>query len=97
MRLALAIPAMLAILALVAGCAGIGGAMSPEQMAQNAKDKNAVVACGQGTGPWGKVMTVYVDSNKINDNNTVTVTGECNVSVTGTKGAIVAPAPKAAP
>jgi hypothetical protein len=60
-------------------------AMSPEQLAQQAKDKNAVVACGQGTGPWGKVVTVYVDTNKINDNNTVTVDGECHVSVTGTK------------
>ena len=67
----------------LAGCA----AMSPEQLAQQAKDKNAVVACGQGTGPWGKVVTVYVDTNKINDNNTVSVNGECNVSVTGTKGA----------
>lgn len=69
----------------LAGCAGLGGAMSPEQMAANAKDKNAVVACGQGTGPWGKVVTVYVDSNRIADNNTVTVDGECKVTVTGTK------------
>lgn len=67
--------------ALLSACA----AMSPEQLAANAKDKNAVVACGQGTGPWGKVVTVYVDTNKINDNNTVTVDGECHVSVTGTK------------
>lgn len=78
--------------AMLVGCAGIGGAMSPEQMAQNAKDKNAVVACGQGSGPWGKVVTVYVDSNKINDNNTVSVSGECSVTVTGTK-AEKAPAP----
>jgi ribosomal protein L24 len=77
----------LILLALLAGCA----AMSPEQLAQQAKDKNAVVACGQGTGPWGKVVTVYVDTNKINDNNTVTVDGECHVSVTGTKGKIEPP------
>lgn len=71
----------LILVLLVSACS----TMSPEQMAQNAKDKNAVVACGQGTGPWGKVTTVYVDTNKINDNNTVTVDGECKVSVTGTK------------
>ena len=71
----------LIILPLLAACA----AMSPEQLAQQAKDKNAVVACGQGSGPWGKVVTVYVDTNKINDNNTVTVDGECHVAVTGTK------------
>lgn len=77
MKIILALPA----LAMLAGCAS----MSPEQMAANAKDKNAVVACGQGTGPWGKVVTVYVDTNKINDNNTVTIDGECHVTVTGTK------------
>lgn len=72
----------LIILALaLAGCS----TMSPEQMAQNAKDKNAVVACGQGSGPWGKVTTVYVDTNKIADNNTVSVEGECKITVTGTK------------
>lgn len=73
--------AVLVALLALEGCA----AMSPEQLASQAKDKNAVVACGQGTGPWGKVVTVYVDTNKINDNNTVTVTGECNIQVTGTK------------
>lgn len=69
------------LLLLLAGCAS----MSPEQLAQNAKDKNAVVACGNGTGPWGKVTTVYVDTNKVNDNNSVTVDSECKVTVTGTK------------
>lgn len=82
---------ILAILCfLLAGCA----AMSPEQIAANAKDKNAVVACGQGSGPWGKVITVYVDTNKINDNNTVTIDGECHVSVTGTKAEKTTPAVK---
>jgi predicted lipoprotein len=74
--------------AAVAGCAS----MSPEQMAASVKDKNAVVACGNGSGPWGKVTTVYVDTNKINDNNTVSVDSECKVTVTGTKGA-AAPSP----
>lgn len=80
----------IAVVALLSACSS----MSPEQMAQNAKDKNAVVACGQGSGPWGKVVTVYVDTNKINDNNTVTITGECNVSVTGTKADKPATIPK---
>lgn len=74
---------VLAFAALAYGCAS----MSPEQLAIAAKDKNAVVACGQGTGPWGKVVTVYVDTNRISDNNAVTVDGECKVSVTGTKAA----------
>lgn len=71
------------LLLILSGCA----AMDPAQLAAQAKDKNAIVACGQGTGPWGKVVTVYVDTNRINDNNTVSVNGECNVTVTGTKGA----------
>lgn len=71
----------LLLLLALAGCAS----MSPEQLAQNAKDKNAVVACGSGSGPWGRVVTVYVDTNRIADNNTVSVDGECKVSVTGTK------------
>lgn len=72
----------------LAGCAAMTGTMSPEQMAQNSKDKNAVVGCGSGSGPWGKVTTVYVDTNKINDNNTVTVSGDCTVTVTGTRGIV---------
>lgn len=70
----------------LAGCGALGGnSMSPEQMAQAVKDKNAVVGCTSGTGPWGKVGAVYVDTNKINDNNSVTVTADCTVTVTGTK------------
>lgn len=77
------------LFAVIAGCAVAGCAsMSPEQMAQNVKDKNAVVGCANGTGPWGKVTTVYVDTNKINDNNTVTVDAECHVTVTGTKNVV---------
>ncbi len=74
----------LLLLPFLAACA----AMSPEQIAQTAKDKNAVVACGIGQGPWGRVATVYVDTNRIADNNSVTVDAECKVSVTGTKAQI---------
>lgn len=73
------------VLLLITGCAGLGQ-MSPEQMAQNVKDKNAVAGCTTGTGPWGKVTAVYVDTNKINDNQSVKVDAECKVEVTGTKG-----------
>lgn len=78
---------------LLTGCAS----MSPEQMAIQGKDKNAVVACGVGTGPWGKVTTVYIDANKIADNNSVTVNNECNVTVTGTKAEtrVITPTPSA--
>lgn len=77
--------AILLLALVLTGCAGIGSSMSPEQMAQNVKDKNAVVACGSGSGPWGRVVTVYVDSNRIADNQNVSVDSECKVSVTGTK------------
>lgn len=79
--------AVLVALLALEGCA----AMSPEALAAQAKDKNAIIACGQGTGPWGKVVTVFVDANKINDNNSVTVEGECKITVTGTKQAKDAP------
>lgn len=65
----------------LAGCA----TMSPEQMAQNAKDKNAVIACVTGSGPWGKATTVYVDTNKLADNQGVSVDGECKVTATSSK------------
>lgn len=73
---------MLLVCVLLAGCAS---AMSPEQIAASAKDKNAVVACGNGAGPWGRVITVYVDTNKINDNQAVSVDSECKVNVMGSK------------
>lgn len=67
----------------IAGCAN--APMSPETMAQNAKQKNAVVGCVSGTGIYGRGTAVYVDTDKINDNQTVTVDQECKVSVTGNK------------
>jgi hypothetical protein len=76
---------LVAALAL-SGCA-MGGSMSPEAMAQNAKAKNAVVGCVSGTGIYGRGTAVYVDTDKINDNQTVSVDQECKVSVTGSKAA----------
>lgn len=74
----------------LAGCAG--QVMSPEQIAANAKDRNAVAACGTGSGPWGKVTTVYVDMNKLGDNQAVSVDGECKVVATSNR-AVAAPVP----
>lgn len=66
--------------------------MSPEQMAQNTKDKNAVVGCAYGMGLYGQGGTVYIDTNKINDNQSVAVGEKCVTTVTGTKA--VAPGVK---
>lgn len=82
---------MKALLALplifLAGCGLLGSSMSPEQMAQNVKDKNAVVGCTYGLGVYGQGGAVYVDTNRIADNQAVTVDEKCKVSVTGTKSA----------
>ena len=86
---------LIALLPLLAGCGLMGGgSMSPEQMAQNVKDKNAVVGCTYGLGMYGQGAGVYVDTNKINDNQTVTVGEKCVVTVTGTKAQA---APKGTP
>lgn len=74
--------AILAAMALTA-CASL----SPESMAQNAKDKNAVVGCTYGVGLYGQGAAVYVDTNKIADNQSVIVDEKCKVTVTGTKTA----------
>lgn len=80
---------LLAVLPLLAGCIGLGGGkdMSPEQMAANAKDKNAVVGCSYGLGIHGQGGAVYIDTNKIADNQSVTVAEKCVTTVTGTKAA----------
>lgn len=70
-----------AVLLFLCGCAS----MSPEQMAQNVKDKNAIVGCTYGLGIYGQGGAVYVDTNKINDNQSISVDEKCKVNVTGTK------------
>lgn len=75
---------------LLAGCAGLNGAptMSAEQLAAAAKDKNASVACATGSGPWGKVNTVFlnVDKSSLNAGN-VSVDSECKITLSADKGA----------
>jgi hypothetical protein len=76
----------LLLIPLLAGCAGLGGSpnMSPEQLSAAAKDKNASVACGTGSGPWGKVNTVYVNVDKasLTGAASVSVDTDCKVTVT---------------
>jgi hypothetical protein len=66
--------------------------MSPEQMAQNVKDKNAVVGCTYGLGMYGQGGALYIDTNRIADNQTVTVDEKCKATITGSKA--FPPAPK---
>lgn len=74
------------ILALLAttltGCGTFGASqMSAEQLTAAGKDKNASVVCAVGTGPWGKVVTTYVNVDKSTVlNGSVSVNGECQVS-----------------
>lgn len=67
------------------GCANLGGApaMSPEQLKAAAADKNASVACGTGTGPWGKVNSVFVnvDRASLAGVGSVTADSDCKVTV----------------
>lgn len=79
--------AILAALSLeLAGCALPGfstQSLSAEQLKASAADKNASAVCATGTGPWGKVNTVYVNVDKSSiSNGTVSVDSECKVSVT---------------
>lgn len=71
--------------ATLAGCALPGfstQSLSAEQLKASAADKNASAVCATGTGPWGKVNTVYVNVDKASiTNGTVTVDAECKVTV----------------
>lgn len=73
--------------AFLPACAGLGGigqtSMSAEQLKAAASDKNASAVCATGTGPWGKVNSVYVNVDRSSIvNGTVSVDAECKVSVT---------------
>jgi hypothetical protein len=74
------------LIPLLAGCASLGGNpnLTPEQLSAAAKDKNASVACGTGSGPWGKVNTVYVNVDKASlpGAASVAVDAECKVTIT---------------
>lgn len=75
---------LLPFIFLLAGCSMFQPkpTMDAEQLAAAAKDKNASVACGTGTGPWGKVGTVFVNVDKASINSgSVTVDSECKITI----------------
>lgn len=77
--------ALLLTLPILAGCPTLPAnpeKMSPEQLREWAKDKNANIACGVGHTPYGKVTALYVILDKgIVVNGTVTVDPECKVTI----------------
>lgn len=82
--------AALLVLALaLAGCSTLGANnMSAEQLTAAAKDKNASAVCATGTGPWGKVTSVFVNVDKASINSgQITVDSECKITVSTAKAA----------
>ena len=82
------------MVALLAGCASGGqlpynpSSMTADQLKAVAADRSAVAGCTVGTGPWGTVRTVVVQIDRgTMPNGTVSVTNECQVSVTASKPA----------
>jgi hypothetical protein len=73
---------------MLTGCMGLGGApnMSAEQLSAAAKDKNASVACATGSGPWGKVNTVYVNVDKASLAGVASVSADAECKVTVSAG-----------
>ena len=73
----------LLLLPLLAGCSWMQPNMSAEQLTAAAKDKNASVVCAVGTGPWGKVVSTYVNVDKASvSNGAVVVDSECKTTIT---------------
>lgn len=83
---------LLAAMSLAYGCATSTAGMSAEQITASAKAKDANVVCVQGTGPWGKASSVYVNVDKgVVASGQVTVDGECKVSYSNATPAKAAP------
>ena len=80
----------IATLALVgfAGCATLPAnptAMTPEQLREWVKDKNANISCGVINSPYGRGVAVYVVLDRgIVVNGTVVVDDQCKVTITNT-------------
>lgn len=80
-----------AILAAVAlgGCAATYSGMSADQIAASAKAKDANVVCVVGAGPWGKVVTTYVNVDKsVIDVGGIHVADGCDVQFVNQKRGI---------
>lgn len=74
-----------ALCALLSGCMSLPhdpSSMSPEQLREISKDKNANVTCAVGNNPYGRigVITVQLDQ-KIVVNGSVQVTPDCNITI----------------
>jgi hypothetical protein len=79
---------ILALAAAVSGCAGMQipadpAKMTAEQIKALAGDKSAQAACTTVGGPWGTGRTVFIQWDKGSAAaGTVTVTQDCQVSIT---------------
>ena len=77
--------ALVALLALVAGCATLPAnpsEMTAEQLKEWVRDKNANIGCGVINSPYGRGVMVYVVLDKgIIINGMVTVDSECKVTI----------------
>jgi hypothetical protein len=83
---AMTLVAIIIVLALLSGCAATVPAdptkMTPEQLAELAKDKSVSAACTVVNSPWGVGRTIFVQFDKSTaPNGTVTVGADCTVSL----------------
>lgn len=87
---------ILILAALLASCANLPGdpsKLSAEQLREIAKDRGASAACTVITTPWGPQRTVYVQMDKGTvPSGNVTMTQDCQVSITADPAAAKAAA-----
>ncbi len=73
-------------LLLLAGCAQLPAdpsKMSPEQIKEFVKDKNASVSCGKVNTPYGPTVLIYVTLDKaVIFEGQVSVNPDCQVTIT---------------
>lgn len=76
---------VLTCLLLLTACANLPAdpaQMSPEQLKEWAKDKNANIACGVVNSPYGRGVGTYVVLDKaVIFNGTIAVDSECKVTI----------------
>ena len=84
----------------LAGCVSVPGnpeKMSPDQLREWARDKNANIACGVINSPYGRGIATYVVLDKgVVFNGSVSVDPECKITVTNEthpKPAAIQPVP----
>jgi len=77
---------LITLITVLSGCVSLPvdpTKMSAEQLKEWAKDKNANIVCGIVNSPYGRGIATYVVLDKtVIFNGTVTVDGECKVSIT---------------